>query len=61
MLVTLLVVAASMYLPDHLMTIYRRIWYYVHGQGEGVPMVAGVGDVNTAQGLRGVGTARGEL
>ena len=33
-LVTLLVVAASMYLPDHVAIIYRRIWYYVHGQGE---------------------------
>ncbi|KAK5051879.1 hypothetical protein LTR84_002682 [Exophiala bonariae] len=30
-LVSLLVTAASLYLPDHVAVIYNRIWYYVHG------------------------------
>lgn len=31
-LVSLLVTAASLYLPDHVAVIYNRIWYYVHGE-----------------------------
>lgn len=30
-LISLLVTAASLYLPDHVAVIYNRIWYYVHG------------------------------
>jgi hypothetical protein len=30
-LFSFLVMAASMYLPDHVYQIYTRIWYYVHG------------------------------
>lgn len=30
-LISLLVTAASLYLPDHIAVIYNRIWYYVHG------------------------------
>jgi hypothetical protein len=30
-LFSLLVTAASMYLPDHMHQIYTRIWYYLHG------------------------------
>lgn len=28
----MLVAAASMYLPNHVSIMYRRIWYYVHGE-----------------------------
>ncbi|KIX10529.1 uncharacterized protein Z518_01612 [Rhinocladiella mackenziei CBS 650.93] len=31
-LVSLLVTAASLYLPNHVAIIYNRIWYYVHGE-----------------------------
>jgi hypothetical protein len=31
-LVSLLVTAASMYLPNHVTIIYKRLWYYVHGE-----------------------------
>jgi len=31
-LVSLLVTAASLYLPSHLSIIYQRIWYYIHGE-----------------------------
>lgn len=31
-LVSLLVTAASLYLPNHVAVIYNRIWYYVHGE-----------------------------
>lgn len=34
-LFSLLVTAASMYLPDHVYQIYTRIWYYVHGNNGG--------------------------
>lgn len=30
-LISMLVAAASMYLPNHVTVIYRRIWYYVDG------------------------------
>ena len=30
-LFSLLVTAASMYLPDHIYQICNRVWYYVHG------------------------------
>ncbi|KEF61414.1 uncharacterized protein A1O9_02980 [Exophiala aquamarina CBS 119918] len=30
-LISLLVTAASLYLPDHIAVIYNRIWYYVRG------------------------------
>jgi len=30
-LISLLVTAASLYLPNHISVIYNRIWYYVHG------------------------------
>ena len=30
-LFSLLITAASLYLPDHIYQIYTRIWYYVHG------------------------------
>lgn len=30
-LFSLLITAASMYLPNHVALIYNRIWYYVHG------------------------------
>jgi Small subunit of serine palmitoyltransferase-like len=31
-LVSMLVTAATMYLPNHVALIYNRIWYYVHGE-----------------------------
>ena len=31
-LVSMLVTAATMYLPNHVAVIYNRIWYYVHGE-----------------------------
>lgn len=31
-LISLLVTAASLYLPNHVALIYNRIWYYVHGE-----------------------------
>jgi hypothetical protein len=31
-LVSMLVTAATMYLPNHVVLIYNRIWYYVHGE-----------------------------
>jgi len=31
-LVSLLVIAASLYLPNHVAVIYNRIWYYLHGE-----------------------------
>jgi len=51
-LVSLLVTAASLYLPNHVTLIYNRIWYYVHG--EFTYITAGAGDKAThmADGLR---------
>jgi len=34
-LFSLLVTAATMYLPNHIILIYNRIWYYLHGNGNG--------------------------
>ena len=31
-LISMLVTAATMYLPNHVVLIYNRIWYYVHGE-----------------------------
>ena len=31
-LISMLVTAATMYLPNHVALIYNRIWYYVHGE-----------------------------
>jgi hypothetical protein len=31
-LISMLVTAATMYLPNHVAVIYNRIWYYVHGE-----------------------------
>lgn len=31
-LFSLLVAATTMYLPNHIMTIYNRVWYYTHGE-----------------------------
>jgi len=31
-LISMLVTAATMYLPNHVTLIYNRIWYYVHGE-----------------------------
>jgi len=31
-LISLLVTAASLYLPNHVAVIYNRIWYYLHGE-----------------------------
>ena len=42
----MLVAAASMYLPNHILVIYRRIWYYVHGEIASITKSGGaVGDV----------------
>jgi hypothetical protein len=40
-LVSMLVAAASMYLPDHVAVMYRRIWYYWHGEIAGISKSAG--------------------
>lgn len=59
-LVSMLVAAASMYLPDHVVVMYRRIWYYVHGEIAGITKSSGgsVGDVvKTA--VHGVGGSGG--
>jgi hypothetical protein len=37
----MLVAAASMYLPDHVVVMYRRIWYYMHGEIAGISKSAG--------------------
>lgn len=39
-LVTLLIAAASMYLPNHIMTIWKRVWYYYQGEGGSVEEMA---------------------
>lgn len=31
-LISMLLAAASMYLPNHIVVMYRRIWYYVDGE-----------------------------
>lgn len=31
-LLSLLVTAATLYLPDHILTIYNRVWYYTNGE-----------------------------
>jgi hypothetical protein len=31
-LISMLITAATMYLPNHVVLIYNRIWYYVHGE-----------------------------
>jgi hypothetical protein len=42
----MLVAAASMYLPNHVTIMYRRIWYYVHGEIASITKSGGVaGDV----------------
>lgn len=41
-LISMLVVAASMYLPNHVLVMYRRIWYYVHGEIAGITKSGGV-------------------
>lgn len=38
----MLVMAASMYLPNHAMLMYRRIWYYVHGEIASITKSGGV-------------------
>jgi hypothetical protein len=43
----MLVAAASMYLPNHVLVMYRRIWYYVHGEIASITKSgAVVGEVN---------------
>lgn len=51
-LISMLVTAATMYLPNHVTLIYNRIWYYVHGEylhlkgnGSEVPKTPGASDV----------------
>lgn len=42
----MLVMAASMYLPNHATLMYRRIWYYVHGEIASITKSGGgVGEV----------------
>ncbi|KAL9623284.1 MAG: hypothetical protein Q9160_002391 [Pyrenula sp. 1 TL-2023] len=31
-LVSMLITAATLYLPNHVVTIYNRVWYYYHGE-----------------------------
>ncbi|ERF69154.1 hypothetical protein EPUS_01110 [Endocarpon pusillum Z07020] len=65
-LISMLVAAASMYLPNHVVIIYRRIWYYVHGEIASITKsasgggggVGGVGDVVKTS-IDGLGTSRG--
>lgn len=42
-LIAMLVVAASMYLPNHASLMYRRLWYYVHGEIAGISKAGGAG------------------
>ena len=45
----MLVTAASIYLPNHVMIISNRIWYYVYGEFASMTSCSGAGDVlNTA-------------
>jgi len=44
-LFALLVTAATMYLPAHIALIYNRIWYYLHGNGNGATEVLKTGKV----------------
>ncbi len=38
----MLVAAASMYLPNHVTVMYRRIWYYVQGEVASITKSGGV-------------------
>jgi hypothetical protein len=56
----MLVVAASMYLPNHVSIMYRRIWYYVQGEVASITKsgAAAVGEVvKTAVSSVGAGEA----
>ncbi|KAK7888222.1 hypothetical protein LTR67_009099 [Exophiala xenobiotica] len=44
MLISLLVTAAYYYLPNHILIIYNRVWYYL--QGELASKTAGAGAAN---------------
>lgn len=49
-LISLLVTAASLYLPDHIAVIYNRIWYYVHGGEIAYMSAAAAGGEKTSLG-----------
>ena len=51
-LISMLVTAATMYLPNHVTLIYNRVWFYVHGEylhlkgsGSEVPKTLGASTV----------------
>lgn len=50
-LVSLLVTAASLYLPNHVTIIYRRIWYYLHGEFANITAGAGDKSLYVSEGL----------
>jgi len=49
LLVSMLVTAASLYLPSHLAVIYNRMWYYVNG--DYAPGASGQTIASAAEGL----------
>ncbi len=51
----MLVVAASMYLPNHVVVIYRRIWYYVHGEIASITKSASGGSGTAKTAVDGLG------
>jgi len=50
-LVSLLVTAASLYLPNHVAVIYKRIWYYLHGEFASIAAGAGEKSLYAPDGL----------
>jgi len=57
LLLSLLITAATMYLPNHVILIYNRIWYYVHGNGTGATEVLSTGKLAQATSRLGAETA----
>lgn len=54
MLVSLLVTAAYYYLPNHVLIIYNRVWYYLQGELASKTAAAGAANksIYIADGLR---------
>lgn len=50
-----------MYLPNHVILIYNRIWYYVHGNGTGATEVLSTAKMAQATSRLGMETAHSVL
>lgn len=60
-LIFMLVAAASMYLPNHVTVIYRRIWYYVDGGDAGTTKSSAVVGEVMGTALSGVATKHSDI